>query len=142
VVLTLWDVSMDPAMVKTHHWFWEVGDLSDRSAFAQFIGRPIFYGMPLTNWLGWLLTGILAARVMVALIPPSVWAARVAPHRLPLALYAVNGVLPIVICLRWEMVPAGVLGMIAMALPLWVAWKGSAWQTAALPADAAARRTS
>lgn len=137
IVLTLWDVSMDPAMVKTHHWFWEIGDLSQRSAFAQLIGRPLFYGMPLTNWLGWLLTGIIAARVMVAIIPPSVWSARIAPHRLPLALYAVNGVLPIVICLRWDMVPAGVLGTLAMALPLWAAWRG---HTA--PAEAAAHRLS
>jgi uncharacterized membrane protein len=62
VVLTLWDVSMDPAMVKTTHWIWEIGDLSDRSAFEQLIGKPIFFGMPITNWLGWLLTGILVPR--------------------------------------------------------------------------------
>jgi putative membrane protein len=121
VVLTLWDVSMDPAMVKTHHWFWQIGDLSDRSAFEQFIGKPIFFGMPITNWLGWLLTGIIVARVMLALVPPSVWAAKVSPHRLPITLYAVNGLLPIVICLRQDMVLAGILGAIAMGIPLWAA---------------------
>lgn len=121
VVLTLWDVSMDPAMVKTTHWIWEIGDLSDRSAFEQLIGKPIFYGMPITNWLGWLLTGILVARVMLAFVPPSEWVAKIAPHRLPIALYAINGMLPIAICLRWDMVPAGILGTIAMALPLWAA---------------------
>jgi putative membrane protein len=98
VVLTLWDVSMDPAMVKTNH-----------------------FGMPLTNWLGWLLTGIVVARVMLAIIPPSQWAAQVAPARLPLALYAINGLLPLAICFRWDMVPAGVLGLIAMAVPLGLA---------------------
>lgn len=121
VVLTLWDVSMDPAMVKTNHWFWQIGDLSDRGAFQQFIGTPIFFGMPLTNWLGWLLTGIVVARVMLAIIPPSQWAAQVAPARLPLALYAINGLLPLAICFRWDMVPAGVLGLIAMAVPLGLA---------------------
>lgn len=121
VVLTLWDVSMDPAMVKTNHWFWQIGDLSDRSAFEQFIGKPIFFGMPITNWLGWLLTGILVARVMLALVPPSMWAAKVSPHRLPITLYAVNGLLPIAICLRQDMVLAGVLGTIAMGIPLWAA---------------------
>jgi uncharacterized membrane protein len=121
VVLTLWDVSMDPAMVKTNHWFWQIGDLSDRSAFEQWIGKPIFFGMPITNWLGWLLTGILVARVMLAIIPPSEWVAKVAPHRLPIALYAINGLLPLAICFRWDMVPAGVLGTIAMVVPLWAA---------------------
>ena len=29
LVLTAWDVSMDPAMVKTTHWLWNVPDLSD-----------------------------------------------------------------------------------------------------------------
>ncbi len=117
-VLTAWDVSMDPAMVKTNHWMWFVPDLGNESAFTQFIGTPFFFGMPLTNWLGWLLTGILVARAMLALVPPSVWARKVSPHRLPLVLYGVNGLLPIAICLGQDMVLAGVLGLIAMAIPL------------------------
>ena len=120
-VLTAWDVSMDPAMVKTAHWLWHVPDLSSRSGFEQFIGTPFFFGMPLTNWLGWLLTGILVARVMLAIVPPSVWAARVAPSRLLLLLYGVNGVLPIAICFRQDMVLAGVLGSLAMLIPLGLA---------------------
>ncbi|HYW31907.1 MAG TPA: carotenoid biosynthesis protein [Gemmatimonas sp.] len=121
VVLTAWDVSMDPAMVKTVHWSWYVPDLSSKSAFAQFIGTPFFFGMPLTNWLGWLLTGILVARAMLAIVPPSVWASAVSPSRFPLALYAVNGALPIAICFAQDMVLAGVLGTIAMAVPLLLA---------------------
>ena len=121
LVLTAWDVSMDPAMVKTNHWFWQIGTLADRSAFEQFIGKPIFFGMPITNWLGWLFTGIIVARVMLAIVPPSMWAAKVAPHRLPITLYAVNGLLPLAICFRQDMVLAGVLGTIAMAIPLWAA---------------------
>ena len=117
-VLTAWDVSMDPAMVKTAHWLWNVPDLSSRSAFTQFIGTPFFFGMPLTNWLGWLLTGILVARVMLAVVPPSAWASKVAPSRFPLLLYAVNGVLPVAICFRQDMVLAGILGTLAMAIPL------------------------
>jgi putative membrane protein len=108
-------------MVKTNHWYWQMGDLSSLSAFRQFIGKPIFFGMPITNWLGWLLTGLLVARVMLAMIPPSVWVAKMAPLRLPVLLYAVNGVLPIAICLRQDMVLAGVLGTIAMGIPLYAA---------------------
>ena len=121
-VLTAWDVSMDPAMVQTTHWLWHVTDLSSQSSFSQFIGTPFFFGMPLTNWLGWLLTGIIVARVMLAIVPPSVWADNVAPSRFPLVLYAANGLLPIAICFRRDMALAGVLGTIAMAIPLALAW--------------------
>lgn len=118
VVLTAWDVSMDPAMVKTNHWMWHVPDLSGNSVLSRFVGTPFFFGMPLTNWLGWLLTGILVARAMLMIVPPSVWSLKVSPSRLPLVLYGVNGLLPIAICLGQNMVLAGVLGFIAMALPL------------------------
>jgi putative membrane protein len=121
LVLTAWDVSMDPAMVKTQHWIWDIPDLSSTSAFSQFIGREMFYGMPLTNWMGWLLTGIIVARLMLAIVPPSVWARNVAPSKFPLVLYGVNGLLPIAICLRQDMPWAGILGFIAMALPLGLA---------------------
>lgn len=122
-VLTAWDVSMDPAMVKTAHWLWHVPDLSNRSAFVQFVGTPFFFGMPLTNWLGWLLTGILVARAMLFVVPPSEWNARVSPSQFPLVLYAANGLLPIAICLRQNMVLAGVLGAVAMGIPLLAAWR-------------------
>lgn len=126
LVLTAWDVSMDPAMVKTQHWIWQIPDLSSASALSQFIGREMFYGMPLTNWLGWLLTGIIVARLMLAIVPPSTWARKVSPSRFPLVLYAVNGMLPIAICLRQDMLWAGVLGFIAMAIPLGLAVRAGA----------------
>lgn len=122
-VLTAWDVSMDPAMVKTAHWLWHVPDLSDRNAIVRFVGTPFFFGMPLTNWLGWLLTGIVVARAMLCVVPPSVWKAQVSPSRFPLLLYATNGLLPIAICLRQDMVLAGVLGTVAMGIPLFAAWR-------------------
>ncbi len=129
LVLTAWDVSMDPAMVKTTHWLWLVPDLSTQSAFAQFIGTPFFFGMPLTNWLGWLLTGVLVARAMLMLVPPSTWAREVSPSRLPLALYAANGLLPIAICLAQDMVLAGVLGALAMGWPLVLALRAEKVRT-------------
>ena len=57
----------------------------------------------------------------LGVIPPSTWTTRVAPHDFPLVLYAANGLLPIVICLRWGMVPAGIVGIVAMGIPLWAA---------------------
>ncbi len=103
-ILTAWDVAMDPAMVKTFHWVWtEPG---------------AFYGMPYTNWLGWLATGFVLSLVMLRFVPPTAFAARVSPTRLPLVLYALDGIMPVAICLRHGMFWAAGLGTLAMGLPL------------------------
>ncbi|MEO5817567.1 MAG: carotenoid biosynthesis protein [Gemmatimonadaceae bacterium] len=121
-VLTAWDVSMDPAMVATTHWLWHLPP-SDGSLVRTVFLSGFFYGMPLTNWLGWLLTGSVVARVMLAIVPPSRWAADVSPTTLPLVLYAVNGVFPILICAGRGMWWAVVLGTVAMAVPLVLAMR-------------------
>ena len=124
LVLTAWDVSMDPAMVRTTHWLWNLPPADGRSTLQRIFVSDVFYGMPLSNWLGWLLTGIVVARVMLAVVPPSRWARDVSPSRFPLALYAVNGVLPIAICLRHGLTWAWVLGTIAMGVPIALALRG------------------
>ena len=124
-ILTAWDVSMDPAMVSTTHWLWHLPDLSGASVVRRVALSDLFYGMPLTNWLGWLLTGFVVARVLVALVPPTQWAARVSPSRLPLALYAVNGVFPILVCAGRGLWWAVIFGSAAMALPLALALRGT-----------------
>ncbi len=121
LIMTAWDLVMDPAMFETEHWLWQVPDLSQAPTWQRFLGHDGYFGIPVVNFLGWILTGTLVARVTLALIPPSTWTARVAPHDFPLALYAANGLLPIVICLRWGMVPAGIVGVVAMGIPLWLA---------------------
>ena len=118
LVLTAWDVSMDPAMVSTTHWLWNLPPAAGQSLVRRLALSDLFYGMPLTNWLGWLLTGFVVARVLLAIVPPSQWAARVSPTTLPLVLYAVNGIFPILICVGRGMWWAVVLGTAAMALPL------------------------
>lgn len=107
-VLTAWDVSMDPAMsAATSHWIWH---------------QPgFFYGMPLINWIGWYGTGVIVSRAMLAVVPPSAFALRVSPAWLPLALYAVNGIMPIAMTARAGMWWAAGLGTIAMAIPVWLA---------------------
>ena len=118
LVLTAWDVSMDPAMVSTTHWLWNLPPVAGQSLVRRIALSDLFYGMPLTNWLGWLLTGFVVARVLLAIVPPSQWAARVSPTSLPLVLYAVNGIFPILICVGRGMWWAVVFGTAAMALPL------------------------
>jgi hypothetical protein len=56
--------------------------------------------------------------VMLAIVPPSAWAAKVSPSGLPLVLYAVNGIFPILICAGRGMWWAVALGTLAMAIPL------------------------
>ena len=120
-VLTAWDVSMDPAMVSTTHWLWHLPAPGTGSTLHRLFLADLFYGMPVTNWLGWLLTGCVVARVMLAIVPPSQWAARVSPSRTPLILYAANGIFPMLICAGRGMWWAVVLGALAMGIPLGIA---------------------
>jgi len=45
VILTSWDLVMDPMMVHGQHWIWENGGL--------------YFGIPLQNFFGWWLTAFL-----------------------------------------------------------------------------------
>lgn len=110
--LTAWDVSLDPAMsYATKHWYW----MQDGA----------FYGMPWVNFAGWLLTGTTVAFAMLAIVPPSRFAASVSPSSLPLAVYAVNGVMPLAMVARaglwWSFWP----GLIAMSIPMALAALGA-----------------
>ena len=115
-ILTAWDVAMDPAMSRaTTHWLWHTDGF--------------FYGMPLSNWIGWFLTGTVVARAMLAVVPNNAFAAKVSPSRLPALVYAINGVMPVAICLRHELWWAGILGAVAMALPLVIPRRSEAFAT-------------
>ena len=123
-VLTAWDVSMDPAMVASVHWVWHLPSLEGMPLWQNILIGGHFYGMPLTNWLGWLLTGIVVSRVMLSIVPPTRWARDVSPTNFPLVLYGVNALLPLGICFGRGLWMAFVLGAIAMAIPLGLAlWK-------------------
>ena len=115
LVLTAWDVSMDPAMsFATAHWLWHT--------------RGFFYGMPLLNWFGWWITGSIVAFAMVSIARPTRITATISPSRLPLWLYAINGVFPIAICLRHQLWWAAGLGALAMAIPVSLAIAAPRWE--------------
>jgi putative membrane protein len=120
-LLLAWDVSMDPAMVRTGHWVWGSGeafrDAGLPSIVVAFFARDAFYGMPLSNWLGWFLTATVIARVMLAIAPPSMVASRLGPRRLPVLLYLANGLMPVALCIRDGLWWAAAIGAAAMALP-------------------------
>jgi putative membrane protein len=138
-VLTAWDVSMDPAMVKTAHWIWHLAPVEQQTTLQRLFVSDIFYGMPLSNWIGWYITGVVVSRVMLAFVPPTMWQRLVSPSTFPLVLYAVNGVLPIAICAKYGMWWAAGLGFLAMALPLGLALAKGAPAPEASPAPRTAR---
>lgn len=128
MILVAWDVSMDPAMVKTMHWIWGDGDLFTRlglpAGIAAFFTKGVYYGMPLSNWFGWYLTGTIIARLVLVFAPPTLFATRISNTALPILLYAVNGIMPIALCVRDDLIWAAVLGAIAMVVPVALAIKG------------------
>mgnify|MGYP006282227479 CR=1 FL=1 len=124
-ILTAWDVAMEVQMthVKPVHWAWELDRLPTwlpTWTHGTLFWRG-FYQMPVSNWVGWYLTGVVISRLMLALVPPTVWRDRVAPAGLPLVLYAANGLMPIAVTARYGYHWAALGGLVAMGLPLWLA---------------------
>ena len=119
LLMVAWDISMDPAMVKTGHWSWGTGEMFQNlpDGMVAFFTADAFYGMPLSNWFGWLLTATLIARAMLGIVPPARVRAKLAPSTLPVALYLANGVMPVALCLRDGFWWAAALGTLAMAWP-------------------------
>ena len=60
IVMTAWDVVMDPIMVAGGSWVWEV--------------EGAYFGVPLQNYWGWWLTTFVALTLFL-------WWGRLAPHR-------------------------------------------------------------
>ncbi len=123
-ILTAWDIAQDPAMtaVQPVHWAWDFARVP--AWVPGWLTHPFFYGMPISNWIGWVVTGALIARLMLAIVPPTIWRDRIAPSALPLVLYALNGVMPIAMCARHGMYWAAGLGLLGMGLPLALAVRG------------------
>lgn len=119
--LTAWDVAMEVQMtnVLPVHWAWDLAAFPDW--VPAFIKTPFFYGMPLSNWIGWYVTGVLIARLMLWIVPPSLWQKSVAPYAFPLVLYATNGIMPIAVTARHGYWWAAIGGLLAMGIPLWLA---------------------
>jgi uncharacterized membrane protein len=123
-VLTAWDVPMEVHMtvVQPAHWVWRLETLP--AWVPDWLGGPLFYGMPLTNWIGWYLTGVVISRVMLAIVPPTMWRSATAALAFPLVLYAANGLMPILTTARHGLWLAAVLGTLVMGWPLWLAYRG------------------
>lgn len=100
VFMTLWDFALDPAMNRAFpFWVYPEGGF--------------FYGMPASNWLGWLGVSAVIAfgyEVIGGGLPRlSRWAPWV---------YALNCLFPLGLSLIYGLHLAVVVGLVAMALPL------------------------
>lgn len=101
--MTLWDVSLDPAMNHVFpFWTYEVDGF--------------FYGMPLSNWVGWFVVSLLimiSYELMGGLKALSRWA--------PLV-YVLNCFFPLMISLLHATYGAVLVGAVATAVPFVVIW--------------------
>jgi putative membrane protein len=124
-LMVFWDLALDPAMVRTGHWVWGPGNAFHEAGLPGwldiFFTRGLYYGMPLSNFLGWFISGTLIARTMLAVVAPASFAASVASSPLPPLLYLANGLMPISICLRDGLSLAAGLGVVGMLLPTAIA---------------------
>jgi putative membrane protein len=70
LALTAWDLSLDPRMVQDGNWIWREGG--------------IYFGVPLSNYLGWVLTAGLVYGVWTA-IEIGDWRLEISPDQSPIS---------------------------------------------------------
>lgn len=99
--MTAWDVVMDPVMVKSGHWIWEVSG-------------P-YFGIPLQNFFGWWLTTFTALIVFIWLGKPPL-GDRSNPQfdRLAVILFGVTALGSILSALSGELGGAALAGIFAV----------------------------
>jgi carotene biosynthesis associated membrane protein len=112
VFMVLWDVALDPAMSRAFpFWVYPEGGF--------------FFGMPASNWAGWFLVSlvIMAGYEWIGggLRRPSTWAPTV---------YVLNGLFPALLSFLYGLHVAGVIGLLAIAMPLLaVAGRTGGWRS-------------
>ncbi len=104
VLMVLWDVALDPAM-STAFPFW------------RYAEGGFYFGMPLVNWAGWLLTSaVIVGGYATFLGGLGLGGLGGAARRAPL-LYAANVLFPVFLCLAYGVPWAGLVGLGALAVP-------------------------
>jgi uncharacterized membrane protein len=109
MIMTAWDLAMDPMMVAGEHWVWEV--------------EGAYFGVPLQNFWGWWLTTFVTFILFLMI-------ARIGPgekpltdlrfDRLAILSYAITGLSTVLVVLQAGMGGPALAGFFAM-LP-WVLW--------------------
>jgi len=112
VLLTAWDLVLDPAMAHStlslRYWVWEQ--------------TGPYMGVPLVNFLGWIATGILFMAI-ASLVDRRLASVQVPSMSIPLVVYGSNMLFPIGICAGMGLWLPAVVGLTLLAITIVaVAW--------------------
>lgn len=120
LIMTAWDLVMDPVMVTGEHWVWEV--------------QGAYFGIPLQNFWGWWLTTFVTFSLFtfMAKVKPGTGPA-VDPgfERLAVFSYAITAASTVITALQLDMSGPALVGFFAM-LPWILAGLGNAERPAFL----------
>jgi uncharacterized membrane protein len=103
VVMTAWDLAMDPMMVAGGHWVWEV--------------EGAYFGVPLQNYWGWWLTIFVTFILFLSLgrlTPEKLATSEPRFERQAVILYTIAGLSTAIVCLQIDLGGPALAGFFAM----------------------------
>jgi putative membrane protein len=104
VVMTAWDLAMDPMMVAGEHWIWD---------------QPgAYFGIPLQNYWGWWVTIFVTFWLFLTLArltPTELTTNDPAFERQPVLGYAIAGLSTVIVCLEIGLTGPALVGLAGMA---------------------------
>ena len=121
--MVAWDVALDPAMSKAFpFWLYPGGALAEaaESAAIPALYAPLFYGMPLMNWVGWFVTSLVIMGGFALILRGVPFGAAQQPPA-P-ALFALHALFPAGVSLFWGIPGAAVFGVLALVAVLAALW--------------------
>jgi putative membrane protein len=104
VIMTAWDLVMDPIMVEGGHWVWD-GPIATRA----------YFGIPIQNFWGWWLTTFIT--LVIFLVIENNIGGRKSQNqigRMPVILYAVTGISSILSAFNMGLGGPAIVGIFAM----------------------------
>ena len=111
VIMTAWDLAMDPMMVAGEHWAWDA--------------PGAYFGIPLQNYWGWWLTIFVAFLLFLILgrLKPSIMES-LDPgfERQAVLSYAIAGLSTVIVCLQNGLGGPALVGLFAMLPWVVVGW--------------------
>jgi len=106
VIMTAWDLAMDPLMVSGGNWVWEV--------------QGAYFGVPLQNFWGWWLTTFIALLIYQAAAKPIKSQARSIPDRWAVWSYLVTGTSTVIVDLLVGLGGPALAGIFSISPWLWL----------------------
>ncbi len=102
IIMTAWDLGMDPLMVKAGHWVWEV--------------QGAYFGVPVQNFVGWWLTTFTALFLFQAFsFKQSLQNSQVIPDLWVTLLFIITGLSTVIVDVIIGLPGPALVGLFAMA---------------------------